>query len=233
MTAAIGAGEILRELESLGSEQTRKTYRRHGVGENQYGVSYANLGKLKKRIKVDHDLAVALWASGNHDARILATMIADPTRADRATLDAWVRDLSNYVTTDTLADLAARSPVARDVALAWADSDDDWIGSAGWTVLARLAAEKDSLPDAEWDACLDEIERTIHDRKNRTRYAMNNALIATGLRDERLEEKALAVAAHIGRVEVDHGQTNCTTPDAAGYIRKTLEHRRKKRTDTR
>ena len=74
--------EILAELESLGSEQARKTYRRHGVGENQFGVSYSALGKLKKRIKTDHELALKLWESGNHDARILATMIADPQQAE-------------------------------------------------------------------------------------------------------------------------------------------------------
>ncbi len=36
------------------------------------GVSYANLEKLKKRIKMDHELAAHLWDTGNHDARILA-----------------------------------------------------------------------------------------------------------------------------------------------------------------
>ena len=75
--------QVLQELEALGKEQTRKTYRRHGVGENQYGVSYADLGKLKKRLKTDHALALKLWASGNHDARILALMIADPAAGGR------------------------------------------------------------------------------------------------------------------------------------------------------
>ncbi len=49
--------EVMSELESLGSEQTRKTYRRHGVSNEVYGVSYAHLERLKKKIKVDHELA--------------------------------------------------------------------------------------------------------------------------------------------------------------------------------
>jgi hypothetical protein len=57
---------------------------------------------------------------------------------------------------------------------------------------------------------------------------MNNAIIAIGVRDHRLERAALAVAAAVGRVDVDHGETNCKTPDAASYIRKTLDHRRAK-----
>ncbi len=53
--------EVLQELKALGTEQNRKVYRRHGVGENLHGVSFANLGKLKKKIKIDHELAERLW----------------------------------------------------------------------------------------------------------------------------------------------------------------------------
>jgi len=70
--------DLMQELKSLGSEQYRKTYKRHGVQGEVYGVSYAHLGTLKKKIKIDHELALELWKSGNHDARTLATMIADP-----------------------------------------------------------------------------------------------------------------------------------------------------------
>jgi 3-methyladenine DNA glycosylase AlkD len=51
-----------------------------------FGVSYAALGKLKKQIKQEHALAEALWETGNHDARVLATMVADPRKADAALL---------------------------------------------------------------------------------------------------------------------------------------------------
>ena len=80
------AHDILTELEALGTAQTRKIYNRHGVGDDQYGVSYANLKALKKQIKTDHEAAKQLWASGNHDARILAAMIADPKKADDSSL---------------------------------------------------------------------------------------------------------------------------------------------------
>src|SRR3990172_2622277 len=101
--------DVMKQLESLGTEQNRKVYRRHGVGDNMYGVSYANLGKLKKRIKVDHDLAQKLWATGNHDARILATMIADPEQTTDKLLESWARDLSNYVLTDAFSAFAAQT----------------------------------------------------------------------------------------------------------------------------
>jgi 3-methyladenine DNA glycosylase AlkD len=222
------ATAVLEELASLGTEQTRKTYRRHGITGEQFGVSYANLGKLTRRIKRDHDLALALWASGNHDARILATMIADPAQTDEAMLDAWAGDLANYIQADALADLAARTPHARSLAERWSRSDDECTARAAWHLLARLAGAPDGPDDAYFDRWLAEIRDDIHARPNRVREAMNNALIAIGVRGDRLEHEALAIAAAIGPVDVDHGETACKTPDAAAYIRKTLDRRRAK-----
>ncbi len=214
------AEEILHELETRGTEKTRKTYHRHGVGEDQYGVSYADLGALKKRIKRDHPLAQQLWATGNHDARILATMIADPAQMDTAQLDAWAASLQNYVETDAFAGLAGASPAARAFMERWTTSDEEWPGSAGWQVLGQLALHDPTLPDSFFAPYLAIIERDIHTRKNRVRHAMNGALIAIGTRNPTLEAAAFATAAAIGPVIVDHGQTGCKTPDAIAYIRK-------------
>ena len=217
--------DALRELRALGSNSTRAIYRRHGVGEDVYGVSFANLGKLKKRIKVDHALAEALWATGNHDARVLATMIADPRLTSEALLTRWAADLDNYALTDSFVGLAARTPHARALMERWTPDDGEWTGRAGWHLLAQLAMHDSALPDAFFEPYLAVIEREIHGRKNRVRDAMNNALIAIGMRDG-LEAQALAAAARIGTVRVDHGQTGCKTPDAAAYIHKTRERRR-------
>ena len=220
--------EALKILEAAGSAQTRKTYARHGIGPNMFGVSYAVLGKLEKQIKCNHPLACQLWATGNHDARVLATMIADPAQADEALLDRWVRDLDNSAIVGAFASLAARTPLARAKAAAWANAAVERISGAGWIILSFLANEDASLPDTFFEPWLETIRRDIHSRKNRVRHAMNNALIAFGVRNPALEKKALAVAKAIGKVEVDHGDTSCQTPDAAAYIKKTLAHRREK-----
>src|SRR5438445_753501 len=99
------ATEILNELEKNGSEQTRKTYARHGVTGKQFGVSYAVLKPLAKKIETDHALAKQLWDSGVHDARILALTIADPDVADEALLDRWAQQATtNYVMGDAVAE---------------------------------------------------------------------------------------------------------------------------------
>src|SRR5437870_3612767 len=87
--ARMTLAEAMRELEKAGSEQTRKTYARHGARGPMFGVSFATLKTLVKRIGVDHDLALALWDTGNFDARNLALKIADPARISSADLDRW------------------------------------------------------------------------------------------------------------------------------------------------
>lgn len=222
------APEILAELESLGTEQTRKTYRRHGVGDNQFGVLTSALDKLKKRIKTDHALALDLWNSGNHDARILATMIADPQQADSATLDRWVSDLENYVLTDAVAAYTSKTSIAREKAEQWIENEGEWIATAGWNVLADLAIADKTLPDSYFLPYLTRIARDLHGSKNRVRYAMNNVVIAIGVRSDALEPQAIAATQQIGKVIVDHGQTNCKTPDAIPYMQKTKDYQRKK-----
>lgn len=224
--------QALQELEQLGTEQTKKTYRRHGAGENVYGVKFGDLGKLKKKIKTDHPLAVELWESGNYDARNLATMIADPGQATEEMLEGWADGLENYPHTDLLAGYAARTAPAVTLMERWTDSDNEWTGRTGWLMLAHIARDTmghGELADGYFERYLDTIARDIHTRKNRVRDAMNSALISIGLRNAHLRERAFTVAAKIGKVEVDHGDTNCTTPDAADYIRKSVAHQENKK----
>jgi 3-methyladenine DNA glycosylase AlkD len=219
------AKETLAELESVGTEQTRKTCRRHGVTGACYGVSYAILNALKKKIKVDHALALELWASGNHDARVLATMIADPKKLDAKTMEAWAKALDNYILTDAVAKLFATSTGALAKAEKWSRAKGEWIARTGWLVLANIAKDEREIEDAYWEEHLGTIERDIHASKNWVRAAMNSALIAIGARNPKLEKRALAAAKRIGKVEVDHGETECKTPDAADYIHKIAARR--------
>ena len=220
--------QTLQQLETLGAEQNRKIYRRHGVSDNMYGVSYAHQRKLAKTIQRDHPLALELWRSGNHDARILSTFIADPAQADDALLESWANDLDSYVLTDAFAAFVGKTALCQVKAEQWRSASGEWHGRAGWHLVSHLALQNPDLPDPWFSDRLDTIAREIHTRPNRVRDAMNNALIAIGIRNATLEPLALAAAARIGKVEVDHGQTGCKTPDAAAYIQLTLARRRQK-----
>ncbi len=220
--------EVMKELRANGSVQTRKICRRHGVRGDLFGVSYAVLGKMKKKIKVDQPLAEQLWASGNHDARTLATLIADPTTIGARTLNAWAKDLKSRDLAAALSNVAAEVPSAKKQMERWTVAKNEMIGCAGWHTLASMARQDNGLPDAYFEKYLGIIESKIPSGKNWVKYAMNNALINIGVRNPNLERKTIAAAKRIGRVEVDHGATGCTTPDAVPYIKKTMAYRKKK-----
>ena len=214
--------EVMQDLESRGTEQNRKVYARHGIAGAMFGVSFEHLRTVAKRIGTDHAVAVQLWDTGNHDARVLATMIADPAQVDDKLMEAWVRDCDNYVITDLFSTFAARTKLARRKADRWSGSPVEFMGQAGWNLIGQLAMYDDEVPDEYFVVKLGVIEKDIHSRRNRTRNAMNGALCGIGIARPGLREQALGAARRIGKVEVDHGETGCKTPDAAAYIKKAV-----------
>jgi len=213
------ASDVLAKLKKLGKKKTAEIYRRHGASGEVWGVSFADLGTLKKQIKTDHNIAQSLWKSGVLDAQTLALMIADPAILTPAEADEWLAQASADVLLGYLAQVVAPTSFARDKLQRWTQSEDDFPRATGYTLLSLLLAG-DQIPDDEARQYLNAIESTIRDSPNRSRHAMNMALIAIGSNKPALKKEAIAAAGRIGKVEVDHGKTSCKTPDAAAYIKK-------------
>ena len=220
--------EVMKELRANGSAQTRKILRRHGVEGDMFGVSYAFLGKMKRKIKTDQRLAEQLWATGNQDARALATMIAEPSKMTATTLEAWAKDLKDRGLAAALSNVAAEAPSAQKLMEKWTSARGEMVACAGWHTLASLARQENDLDDAYFERFVEKIETRIDGSANWAKYAMNNALINIGVRNPKLEKIATAAARRIGSVDVDHGETSCKTPDAAVYIKKTVAYNKKK-----
>jgi 3-methyladenine DNA glycosylase AlkD len=216
---------IMAELAALGTAQHRDLYARHGAREPLFGVSYEQVAEIARRIGRDQDLAEGLWRTDNHDARMLATRIADPALLDAQTAERWLADTDNHVLTGALASLLARAPAARPLAQRWRERDGEWPSSAGWALTASLVLRPGALADGECARLLVTIEDRIGDAPNRTRHEMNGALIAIGARGGELEEQGRAAAQRIGRVIVDHGQTGCETPAAITWLERIAARR--------
>ncbi len=221
--------EAMRELEAAGSAQARKTYARHGAADPMFGVSFATLKAMTKRIDVDHELAFQLWETGNFDAQDLAVKIVDPAKMSPADLDRWAREVSPSRMCGGYASmLAAEGPHGPTKVAQWLASSDPRERSAAWTLLGQLACRDEAMPDTFFEECLAEIEYTIHSAPNFDRDGMNRALITIGGRTAALRKAAIAAAKRIGKVEVDHGDTACETSDAVEYIEKTWAHSKSK-----
>lgn len=215
---------MLQKLEKLGKPQTRKIYLRHGYAEPLFGVSFADLNALKKKIKTDQALADALWKSGNADARILAAMVADPQQVTPARARKWVREANFRTLRDYVGWLVAHSPHALELAEKWTRSKDTGERQAGGVILAKMGQEGKPVPLEISRKLLERIEREIHTADNWSRYGMMYSLIGIGAYNPALRDDAIAAAKRIGKVEFDPGETNCKMPDPVPYIERTVAH---------
>ena len=210
--------DTMQQLETLGSEQTRKTWRRHGAAEPMFGVKFGDLVKVQKRIKVDHALATELWCTGNHDARQLACMVADATVITEKELKAWASGLKDSATGGALAGLVSRTPLATKIREAWLE--DPKLRRAGWALVSYYANDETSIDDGIALAYLKRIEADIHQAENWTRRIMMRVVIGIGGRNAKLRKAAEDAVHRIGPVAFDPGNTACEFPDPIPYIAK-------------
>ncbi len=223
----MNAQEIVGTLRKLGKPQTAAIYKRHGSGDNVCGALTSEIAKIRKKIKVDHALSKDLWKTGNAEARILSLLIADPSKVTRADADALLKDGPVRFVGCYLSDLLARSPIAGATMRAWMKSKDEFPREMGYGILGvRLRDDPGSIADADAEKILATIEKEIRRSPNWARYAMNGALISIGVYKPKLRKKAIEAAKRIGKVEVDHGETSCKTPDAVPYIERASNRKR-------
>jgi 3-methyladenine DNA glycosylase AlkD len=214
---------ILKELESLGSEQTRKTYRRHGAPEPMYGVKVGDLKKVAKKIKNQQEIALGLYDTGNIDAMYLAGIVADGSQMTKTELDRWARQATWQMISDySIPGVAAESQHGLALARKWMKSKKPMIASAGWCTYSAILAtwDDDVLNIAEITALLNQVVQEVHTAPNRVRYAMNNYVISVGTYIAPLLKAAKQAAKKIGPVTVDMGDTACKVPLAVDYIAK-------------
>jgi 3-methyladenine DNA glycosylase AlkD len=218
--------EIMTFLKSKENPQAKTMLMRHGAREPFFGARVAELKQVVKKVKKDHDLSQKLYATGNSDAMYLAGLIADESQITREQLQRWVKDAYWYMLSEyTVAWVAAESPYGLELAREWMQSDSEMIACAGWATYSSLLSIRpnEELDLEEIRGLLDEVEKGIHEAKNRVRYNMNNFVISVGAYVPELSDRAKEVAASVGKVSVDMGGTACKVPYAPDYIQKIID----------
>ena len=183
----------------MGSEDNRAGMARYGINvENAFGVSIYQLRKVAKRLGTDHGLALALWATGNHEARLLACFVDDPALVSDQQFEAWARDFDSWdicdQATTSLFDLTKH---AWSKAVKWARRDQEWVKRAGFALMAGLAVHDKSAGNRAFLRLLPVIERGASDERNFVKKAVNWALRNIGKRNRVLNAAAIACAERI------------------------------------
>jgi 3-methyladenine DNA glycosylase AlkD len=203
MTAAERAREVVRTLERMGDPARRGGMARYGIDISRaLGISVTALRRLAPDLGHDHDLAAALWASGVHEARILASLVDEPARVSLAQMDAWVGDLDSWDVCDAVCgNLFDRTPFALDKAVEWSAREPEFERRAGFALMAWAAVHRKDLPDAAFSSLLPLIRDRSTDDRNFVKKAVSWALRQIGKRSAGLNTKAIRTAEQIERME--------------------------------
>ncbi|HLP62959.1 DNA alkylation repair protein [Flavobacterium sp.] len=221
----MNATEILKELEGFADAQTKKTLMTHGAQEPLFGVKIADLKKILKKTKKNHELSLELYKTGNSDAMYLAGLMADETKITESDLDEWVENAYwLYLNEYAVPWVASETPFGFSIGLKWIASEHENTACAGWATLSNYASVRpdEKLDIKKYSELLDFVEKNIHSSPNRVKRSMNAFVIAIGSFIKELNEKALETAKNIGKVEVILSGTACKTPLATEYINKVV-----------
>ena len=195
--------DILKKLKSLSNPKAVAGMARFGINpENTYGISIPNLRKMAKEIGKNHILAHQLWASGIHEARILAGMIDEPQMVTEKQMEDWVRDFDSWDVCDQVCmNLFEDTPFASKKAVAWSKRKEEFIKRAGFVMMARLAVSDKKAEDKQFEKFLPIIKRESKDERNFVKKAANWALRQIGKRNLRLSKKAIETAKEIQKID--------------------------------
>jgi 3-methyladenine DNA glycosylase AlkD len=206
--------EVMAELAALEDPKIRAVNEKHG---DDHGVNLSRLRELAKRLKTRHDLALALWRTGDSAARLLALLICRPKAFERAELDAMLREARTPKVHDWLVSyVVKKSPHSEALRLAWfADPDPD-VASAGWALTTERVVRKPEGIDLS--GLLDLIEARLTDAPDRLQWAMNTCLAQIGIEHAGLRARAVDIGERLQVLKDYPTPPNCTSPFAPTWI---------------
>ena len=176
--------EVIEELKSLARSQHKKGFSYYKIDDtNALGVRMPDIHSLSKKLKNEHDLAMALWEETCHEAKILATLVADPGKLTIKQADKWVKDFYSWDLCDQAAtNLFRKTEFIWDSIFKWFEWEGEYQRRAGFTNLAVLAVHHKKVDDACFLRTFPAIEKYAGDNRNFVKKAINWAIREMGKR---------------------------------------------------
>lgn len=190
---------LLQKLSSMSNKANREGMARYGINvDNAYGIRIPVLRSIAKLHKNNHNLALELWNTGMHEARILASMIDDPRQLTSSQMDEWTADFQSWDLCDQVCgNLFVRNTIFKEKIELYSQSPDEFVKRAGFSLIAAHCTKKNKDPDDEYIKYFDIIEKESGDGRNFVKKAVNWALRAIGKRNKNLCYQALETAKRI------------------------------------
>jgi len=203
MSLKTSADQIIQKLKSLANPKNVEGMARFGINPNNtLGISVPVLRDIAREAGKDHQLAQELWASGIHEARILACFIDKPEMVTEFQMESWVKDFDSWDVCDLCcSDLFDRTKFAHQKAVEWSGREEEFVKRAGFTLMAALAVHDKKASDADFLKFLPIIKRESTDERNFAKKAVNWALRNMGKRNLDLNKMAIKTAEEIQKID--------------------------------
>lgn len=193
---------VILRLKSLASPENAAGMARFGInGTNTLGISMYTLRDIAKEMKHDHGLALELWGSGFHEARILAGLIDDPKLVTEEQLEEWVSAFDTWDIVDQVSALIAQTPFVIKKIHEWSCRDEEFVKRAAFSLIAEISFYHKTMPDGEFEQFFPIIIRESKDGRNYVRKAVNWALRNIGKKNLYLNKRAVEVAREIQKID--------------------------------
>ncbi len=194
---AAAVEELIDLFRSASNERDRAGMARFGINTERAfgGTTLPTLRQLGRRIGKNHPLALALWESGWHEARILASIVDDPAQLTLSQMDSWTAGFDSWDICDQVcSNLFRYSPHAWERIGHYAADEREFVRRTAFALLAELAVGDKTAEDQRFETYFPLIEQYATDPRNFVRKAVNWALRQIGKRNQRLHPQALELA---------------------------------------
>ena len=193
------AEQVAFALEWLKRHSTKATLEgmaRYSIpSDHAYGVAMKDIKALGKTLGRNQPLAVALWATGVYEARMVASFVGDPAQLTPAQMERWCKDFDNWAFCDAMSfNLFDRTPHAWAKVTQWSSRRNEFQKRTAFALLWSLTVHDKAAGDELFEEGLALIEREAGDKRNFVKKAVNMALRAIGKRNRALNAAATVVA---------------------------------------
>jgi 3-methyladenine DNA glycosylase AlkD len=194
---------VIKRLRGMSNDDNVRGMARYGIATaGTLGISMPEIRRMAKELGKDHELALELWKSKIHEARILAALIAEPKRMTRRTMELWVKDFDSWDVCDqVVSNLFDKTSVAYELAFVWSVREEEYVRRAGYVMMAALAVHDKLASDRAFLEFLPVIVAGANDNRNFVRKAVNWALRQIGKRNLSLNQAAISCAQEIAGLD--------------------------------
>ncbi len=206
--------QIIKKLKANSSKKNLEGMARFGISTNNtLGVSIPVVRKMAKEIGKDHGLALQLWDSGIHEARILASLVDEPGKVSEKQFEKWAADFDSWDVCDQCCgNLLDKTSFAWKKAVELTSREEEFVKRTGFVLMATLSVHDKEASDKKFERFFPLIKKHATDERNFVKKAVNWALRQIGKRNIALNKRAISTAKEI--VEIDSRAVRWIAADA-------------------